>query len=138
MIAARRGLLLVAKCLLSHSADPIACDYEALEPLDYCRRGDYKMKKLINQYASTHSSSFPDTYVWSCVLLVKAVGHSSQICHSWRSVAWRLRGQSFRRCSTSPGSCTCCRRSTSSLLSWRRLYSPTLASPAEWTASSIC
>lgn len=51
MIAARRGSLLVAKCLLSHGADPISCDYEGLEPIDYCRRGDYKMKKLINKFA---------------------------------------------------------------------------------------
>lgn len=52
MIAARRGHMVVAKCLLSHGADPIACDYEALEPLEYCKRGDYRMKKLINRFAS--------------------------------------------------------------------------------------
>jgi len=51
MISARRGHLVVAKCLLSHKASPIICDYEALEPIDYCRRGDYRMKKLINKFA---------------------------------------------------------------------------------------
>ena len=51
MISARRGHLLVAKCLLSHDADPIACDYEGLEPLDYCKRGDFRMKRLINKFA---------------------------------------------------------------------------------------
>lgn len=54
MIAARRGHMVVAKCLLSHGADPIACDYEALEPLEYCKRGDYRMKKLINRFASMY------------------------------------------------------------------------------------
>jgi len=54
MIAARRGQLVVAKCLLAHSADPIVCDYEALEAVDYCKRGDYRMKRLISRFSSQY------------------------------------------------------------------------------------
>ena len=71
MISARRGHLVVAKCLLSHGADPIACDYEALEPLEYCKRGDYRMKKLINRFASKSYSLL--TLVADIFMKMKAV-----------------------------------------------------------------